>query len=408
MNEVFITGLGPVAPNGIGKEEFWEALKAGKSGIRRITRFDNSQYPAQIGGEIPREWLAEREPFSESGSRSWSSHLLIHAARLALEDAGLSRDEFRSYDPTIWAGVSTNDAEMVERELDSFRASSVARSYLLGSSPHAAASEIASELKCSGKVVTFSTGCSSGIVSIAYAAEAIRNGEVPIALAGGGDGPLTPFVMASFFEAGMVPLFSGETGDEPACYSKPFDMNRQGGIMAEGAGMLVLESSELARRRGTFNGVALCGWGISNASSERGIQKALVISMKDALKMAQLTPDMIDHISAHAPGAKFIDAVETFAIKEVFGGHAYNIPVSSIKSMIGNPLAGAGPLQLIAAVQSIVHKYVPPTINYQNHDPKCDLDCTPNKGHSCRIQRVLINTKGIGGSVVSMVISEIK
>ncbi len=407
MSEVFITGIGPVAPNGIGKEDFWQALKTGRSGIRRITRFDNSKYPEQIGGEIPREWFAEREPFSDSGSRSWSAHLLVQAARLALEDAELSKDEFRSYAPGIWAGISTNDAEMVERELDFFRETASPRSYLLGSSPHAAASEIAAELKCSGKVVTLSTGCSSGIVGIAYAAEAIQNGEVTIALAGGGDGTLTPFVMSSFCEAGMIPLFPGDHEDDPESYCKPFDLNRNGGIMAEGAGMVVLASSEIRSKRYVGDGVTLCGWGISNAFSYKETKKAFVTSMKEALKKANLIPEMIDHISAHAPGLKLLDAEETRAIKELFGNHAYNIPVTSIKSMIGNPLAGAGPLQLIATVQAIKHKFIPPTTNYQNPDPKCDLDCVPNEGRNCRVRKALINSFGIGGSVVSIVISEV-
>ena len=400
MREVVITGLGAVAPNGVGNDNFWSALKEGKSGIRRISRFDVSGYPSQIGGEIPLEWI---EPLdNRENGRPWSARLILAAARLALQDAGISQDEFHALQSGIWVGVSTSDMGVVESEYEIFRESGFAKpTNVYYSFPHTAASELASALKCSGQVITVSAGCPSGLFSIIYAAESIMQGNTQVALAGGGDAPLTPLAYASFCSARLLPSIYN---DAPQAASRPFDAKREGGVLAEGAGMVVLEDAEHASARGAKIYARLDGWSITNATSPKQLKASFVASLSGALRKAGLSPVMIDYISPHAPGDKLIDKMETMAIKEVFGSFACNVPVSSIKSMIGNPLAAAGPLQLIATVQIIQHRYITPTINYEYPDPSCDLDCVPNKGRVARVNRALINLHGIGGANASLVI----
>jgi 3-oxoacyl-[acyl-carrier-protein] synthase II len=403
MREVVITGLGAVAPNGVGKESFWNALKEGKSGVRRITRFDPTGYPSQVAGEIPLEWIEAVEPYHENG-RAWSTHLVITAARLALQDAEITEDEFAHCRSGILVGISTSDMGVVEKEYDCFKQNGSTKPEVLSSSfPHAAASELGTVFNCSGQVITLSAGCPGGLFSIIYGVESILRGEADLVLAGGGDAPLTPFVHSCFCAIGLL---SSLFNHEPASASRPFDAKRDGGVLAEGAGVLVLEEAERAYSRGARVYARVAGWGISNAASLKQLQASIASSMTQSLQKARLQPSTVDYICAHAPGDKLIDKMETKAIKEVFGRHAYNLPVSSIKSMIGNPLAAAGPLQAIAAAQVIQNKFVPPTINYEFPDPHCDLDCVPNRGRVARIETALVNLHGLGGCNASLLLTK--
>jgi 3-oxoacyl-[acyl-carrier-protein] synthase II len=399
MPEVVITGLGPVAPNGIGIDQFWGALKAGKSGIRQINSFGTSESGFMVAGEIPREEFAGYEPFEESKG-AWCSYLIKNAAYLALRDAQVTKKEFSQSPSGIRVGVSTIDMEVGEREYELFKADGSTKSTVVADSfPHAAASEIARELKCTGKVLTFSSACSSGLVSIISAAESILKGEAAMILAGGGDAPLTPFLVSCFTAAGLHP--APGNGD-PSTSSKPFDLERNGGVMAEGAGMVLLESAEHAQSRGAKIYARITGWGIANAISPLNLKQSYVKAMSLALS----NTTRVDYISAHAPGIKLTDRVEVEAIKEIFGSSSYNIPIGSIKSMIGNPLSASGPLQVIATSRAIRDKFIPPTINYHSHDPHCDLDFIPNKGRVARVKTALVNSLGIGGCVASLVIEE--
>lgn len=402
MPEVVITGLGPVAPNGLGKQKFWDALTLGKSGIRRISRFDTIGYPCEIAGEIPLEWLPLTDPALEPHI-SRSSQLIIEAAKMALTDAGIKSEQFSACRSGIWVGVSTTDMGIAETEHILFRQSGASKAYIIPSvSPHAAASTIAGELGCQGKVVTLSAGCTSGLLTIISAIESILSGEVEMALAGGGDAPLSPFVFASFCAMGF---YTSPTNGDPSTASRPFDNIREGGLISEGAGMVLLENSERARLRGAKVYAKVSGWGTSNAVSRTSMLAAFMTSMRQALRKAELSPNVVDYICAHAPGDRFVDKVEVTAIKRNFGDYAYSIPVSSIKSMIGNPLAASGALEVIAAVQAIENSYIPPTINYQYPDPYCDLDCVPNKGRVSRVNTVLVNSHGLGGCNASLVIT---
>ncbi len=402
MPDVVITGLGPVAPSGLGKEDYWDALKEGRSGISQISLFETEGFACRVGGEIKNGWLSDETFFSEKPS-SRSTRFIIAAARLALQDAGVEGSDFASATSGIFVGISTTDMGVVESEYSLFKRNGSANTTVVSSSfPHAAASNIAEAFKCPGKVMTISTSCSSGLLSVIYGVESILRGETEIVLAGGGDAPITPFVIASFSAAGLL---STAYNKAPASASRPFDARRDGAVLSEGAGMLLLENAENARARGAKVYAKIAGWGISNAASPFSLKTAFYSSMNQALQQAQISPEMIDYISANGSARKEVDWAEVKAIKELFGHYAYNIPVSSIKSMIGNPLAAAGPLQVISAIQAIEENCLPPTINYEYPDSRCDLDFVPNKARTARVQRALVNIKGMGGNNASLLLT---
>lgn len=404
MRSVVITGLGAVAPNGVGKENFWQALAEGRSGIRRISRFDSAPYPCRVAGEIPGEWLQENGLGQKGDDCSWSTVYALKAAREALRDAGLNPEAMPDCSLGVYMGTSSTDMGIVEKEYLVFKDDNTTSAGAIASCfPHAPASLIAKEINCNGNVITVSTGCSSGLFSLMLAADSINCGEADLALAGGVDAPLTPLLLAGFCATGLLP-----TGynDSPQSASRPFDARRQGGVLAEGAGVLVLEAEDYARRRGATVYAQISGWGTSNTVSPNGLRAAATDCIIQALHGAGLRPEQIDYINAHSPGDPVIDRAETRTIKEIWGKYAYNVPVSSIKSMIGSPLAASGPLQTIAAVMAMQNQFIPPTVNYQYPDPRCDLDYVPNQGRAARVGRVLINLQGIGGGNTTLIVSK--
>lgn len=405
MSAVAVTGLGVIAPNGCGKEEFWNALKEGISGIGPVTRFDASGYPSQVAGEVslPPQLRNEISNGGGNPNRSLTSEILLAAAHLALKDACISQEEFSRLNSGIWAGTSTTDMGMVEKEYNHFKANGAAKPYFVSSSyPHAAASEIAADLRCLGPVSTVSIGCTSGIFSIIAAAEMILKGEVDVVLAGGGDAPISPFPYSGFCEGGFL---TTSFNHFPEGASRPFDARRDGGVLSEGAGMIVLEKAERAMDRNKRIYGYLSGWGKSNAYNYKVMGNAFTLSMTGALKASRITPSEVDYICANAPGDSYIDAVELRAIERFFSQHSYSIPISSIKSTIGNPLAAAGPLQVIASLLAMNHCYVPPTVNLEDPRPNSGLDLVPQKGRVSRLKRVLLNAQGLGGSNVSVTLS---
>ncbi len=405
LRGVVITGLGPVTPIGLGKESFWRNLRNGFSGIRYFSRHGNGEDGRnEVAAEIPREWFSGEDTFQED-SQAWCTFLLLNAARLALQDAGLESNSFASRKSGIQVGISTIDMEVGERAYDNFKAAGSTDATVVASSfPHGPASVIARELKCNGKVTTCSAACTAGLFSIISAAESIAAGETVIQLAGGGDAPLTPFLMSCLFSAGVHPAVPEGFRGNPAELCRPFDARRCGGVLGEGAGMVLLESEPEARRRKVPVYGRLLGWGIANANSPFALRPAFVSAMESALQRARLEPASIDYISAHAPGIVISDREEVKAIKQVFGKLAYHLPVSSIKGAIGNPLAAAGVLQLISTLQAMQEQFVPPTLHLGEADPACDLDCVPNEGRTARLKRTMINSAGIGGGIASLVV----
>ncbi len=405
MYQAVITGLGPVAPNGVGKEHFWESITSGRTGIRRVDELAQSDCPCHIAGNILPEWIEERSaslPDWLPDSRACRFSMI--AAMLALEDAGLAPEDVARRKGAVFMGASSPDMEVYQREFKTFMTDGSVRSDAIASAaPHAPASAISHVFKIYDDVVTVSTACTAGATSIQYAADLIGRGEADIVVAGGVDIPLSPLLITGFSKIGLVPTGYNEI---PEKGSRPYDRDRESGVVSEGAGVIILEEKNLALRRKAKIYAVYAGGGTSTLISPARMRTSFVNAMSNALMQSHLRTDDIDYISACAPGHPVIDQVETEAIKEVFADRAYCIPVSSIKSMIGNPGAAAGPLQVITTALSLLNDYITPTVNLDIIDEGCNLDHVSNCGRVARVKHAMVNVRGFGGTTSSMIFSK--
>ncbi len=407
-NRVVITGMGVIAPNGIGLKPFWKSLLEGKSGIGPITLFDASNFKSRIAGEVK-----NFDPFDYIEADLKPKRMARHtqfayaAAMMALEDGGLNFKDLPSGGPIpIVIGVSTSALDVIERvfhEVNGPGPDRVSPSALGASKPQAPANVIAHRIGACANAATVSSACPSGLDAIAFAAAMIRSGEADIAIAGGSDAPITPLAMASFIASGL----SSRRNSEPETASRPFDLSRDSGVISEGAGILILENLERAEARGRTPYLEISGYGTQRDLDEKKPASGLEFSMGLALANAGYAPAEIDYISAYGPGHPLLDAIEVEIIKRVFGPRAYLLPVSSIKGVTGNALAAGGPFQVIACALSIRDQMLPPTANYEVADPACDLDCVPNLARKVKLNSALVNVRGLGGSASTMVLSRI-
>ena len=402
-----ITGIGVVAPNAIGKKAYWKALAEGKSGIKRITRFDVSSYPTQIAGEIqnfdPTKYISPKDV----RRMSLASQFAVSAAKMAIADAKLEYENETDLGAII--GVSSSASDIIEYNHGVFIEKGIKRVSPFGVTailPSASASNISAILGCKGSVHTVSNACAAGTDAIGYAYRNIAFGMDSIFVAGGTESQLHPFGLAMLSAPGIM----SKRNNDPEGASRPFDSSRDGGVLSEGAGIIILEDMEHALKRKAHIYAEIIGYAsrVDVNNSANGCQSGLKRSISLALRDADISPEEIGYISAHGPSDEF-DRTETMVIKEVFGQHAYKIPVSSIKSMIGNPLSAAGPLQLIASIMILEKGIVPPTINHSTPDVDCDLDYVPNKARKMNsINAILINSHGFGGTNSSLIIRRFK
>ncbi len=406
---VVITGLGVVAPNGIGKKGFWEALISGKSGIREITRFDASSFPCRIAGEVD-----DFDPLDFVDCKLYKRtsrfvHLGVAAASMASKDAKLGRVKNRKV-IGIMVGSSVNAIDTIENVVMVLLEKGLRRVSpfsVVGSLPNAATGAISIILDIKGISLTFSTGCSSAMNAIGIAKHMIQGDSLKAVVCVGAEAPVTPTALAGFCASGT--LAGNEYPPEKA--SRPFDAKRTGGVLSEGAGAIILEELNHAIKRNVPIYAEVVGFGsISEAYSLTDIEpnaKEFARTMRIALKDGGLQPSEVDYICAHAPSDPVSDAVESQAIKQVFGPElSYKIPISSVKSMIGNPLGAAGILQVLASVLTIKNGIIPPTINYEYPDPRCDLDYVPNASRKNKVCTALINSHGLGASDTTLIIKE--
>lgn len=407
-NRVVLTGIGVLAPNGIGLETFWESLLAGRSGIGPITLFDASEFKSRIAGEVkgfdPFDFI---EPEQKPKRMARHTQLAYAAAMMALRDAGLDPDNLKLPSPTpVVIGVSTSAIDVIESVYFSLRDKGPNRaptSSSAASIPQAAANAIADRIGVSAHAATVSSACPSGLDALADAAAMIRSGEADIAIAGGADAPITPLTMASFIASGL----SSCRNSEPEKASRPFDLSRDSGVISEGAGVFVLENLERAEARGVRAYLEVCGYGKQRDLDPQKPGSGLEDSMRFGLANASCTPSAVDYISAYGPGHPVLDAVEVGVIKKVFGDQAYYVPVSSIKGVTGNALAAGGPFQVAACALSIRDQRIPPTANYEFKDPACDLDFVPNRSRKTAISCALVNVRGLGGSASTMIVNRV-
>ncbi len=397
---VVITGMGVVSPIGVGVKKFTDALFAGKNGVGRITHFDPSAYRSQIAGEVedfdPLRYLSSKEvkrmdSFTQFG---------MVAAEEALQQAGL---ETEKEDPTrigILIGSGVGGLLTIEKQKEVLiekgpqRVSPFLVPMLI---TDIVSAHVAIKYGFSGPNLSISTACATGNHAIGEASKIIQRGDAEVMVAGGAEAAITPLGLAGFCSMRAL----STRNEEPAKASRPFDRERDGFVIGEGAGVVVLEELERARKRGAHILGEIIGFGMSGDAYHitQPIQDGSGIrnAMANALADARMAPEEVDYINAHGTSTPFNDRVETLAIKALFGSHAHKIPISSTKSMTGHLLGATGGVEIVACVVSLRHGAIPPTINYEVPDPDCDLDYVPNQTREIEIKVALSDSMGFGG-----------
>ena len=397
---VVVTGMGVLAPNGNSVSEYWNALTAGQSGIDHITYFDTTDFPVKIAGELsnfdPEQYFERKEvrkldPFSV--------YALV-ASNEALQMSGLDAGGFDSHRAGVMlgcgiGGITTLLAEhVVLRNRGARRISPYFVTKLIA---NIAGGQIAIKWDLQGSNQTINSACASATDAIGLALRVIQSGTADIMVAGGTEASIRDLPLAGFSKIRAL----CNTADPPQSASRPFDKDRSGFIMGEGAGIIVLETEEHAKSRGATILGELAGYGSTNdafhvtqpSEGGAGAVKAMQLAMEDA----GAEPEEVDYINAHGTSTPFNDKNETVAIKTVFGDHARKLKISSTKSMTGHLLGASGGIEVIAALKAIEKQIIPPTINYMTPDPDCDLDYVPNIAEETQVNSVLSNTFGFGG-----------
>jgi 3-oxoacyl-[acyl-carrier-protein] synthase II len=402
-----VTGIGVVTPVGNGVDYYWSSLTAGRSGIGRITRFDTRDLPVQIGGEVKDLDASAYIPTERSRKMSLASKHAVVAARLALEDSGLEIREEDGDEIDVLLGVTCPDLRTLAKTM--MRRSMRGASYAIPRSPAvvitgAPAANVAIELGIRGEVMTFSTGCSSSTNAIGHALRKIRSGSSSVVLTGGADSGVQIDLVAAFAKSGVLSV----RNDDPEGASRPFEASRDGYVLSDAAAVLVLEEYGYARARGVEVYAEILGYGTTNDSySMAEVSKDFTVAAKSiskAMKDACVNNDDVGYYCAHGTAARRTDVRETLMLKTALRDHAYRVPVSSIKSMIGLPLGASGALQTATCALSIRRGAVPPTINYEEPDPECDLDYVPGEARETRVRVAVNYALGMGGNNAALVV----
>ena len=397
MNRVVVTGFGPVTPVGVGVDVFWEALTAGRSGIDRIQRFDPSGFPVQIAGEVrdfsPDDWMTPKE----AKRTDRAVHFAIAAAKLAWADAGEpSVDRARTgvmFSTGIGGLESLLKQHLVLLEKGPDRVSPFMVPMLM---PNAAAGHVAMAFGFTGPNACITTACAAGSHAVGEAFRLIRYGLADVCIAGGTEASVLPLTVAGF--AQMQAL---TRNPDPKKASRPFDKDRDGFVLSEGAGALVVEEAGRAVSRGARIYAEVCGYGASadayhiTAPEPEGL--GAIQALQAALEEAGEPPDGVDYINAHGTSTQLNDAAETRAVKKTLGDHAYRVAMSSTKSMTGHMLGAAGAVEAGVAAMAVHTGRMPPTINYETPDEECDLDYVPNQARQGVVRLGLSNAFGFGG-----------
>ncbi|MFA5975299.1 MAG: beta-ketoacyl-ACP synthase II [Elusimicrobiota bacterium] len=397
---VVITGIGVVAPNGIGKDAFWNALVNGQNAIGPITRFDASSFSTRFGGEVKNFTPHPRIPAEHLPQMDRAYQLGVTAALQAVEDAGMELECLDRTRGGVYMGLGIAGLDGYERDFRLLKEAglpAVHKNWYHSWFPSACSGYISLILGFQGSSQVVSTGCSSSLDATGMAFQSIRDGWEDFALAGGTEAPLTPVCLNSFCSMRAL----STRNDDPTHASRPFDKDRDGFILSEGGAVVVLESLEHAKARGAPIYAELKGYGTTSnayhmtAPDPSAIQTARAFRL--ALEDAEVPNESIGLFMAHGSSTPLNETVETLAVKKAFGNHAQRMLLMSIKSMIGHTLGSAGILQIISAALSLVHQMAPPTINYEAQDPSCDLDCVPNHAREVSLSAVLVNSAGFSG-----------
>ena len=398
---VVITGAGAVTPLGNDLQATWAAVKAGRSGIGPVTKFDASSFPSRIAGEL--KGFDARLFMSAKEARTTDPfiHYALAASLMAMEDSRLSITPHSALRTGVLVGSGRGGVMTNERNLLAFMAKghrAVSPHYTPMTLVNMASGFIAIKVGAKGPCLDVSTACATGTHAIGEAMKIIQRGDADVMIAGGTEAALTPLVLAGFCQAKAL----SRRNDAPGKASRPFDRDRDGFVLAEGAGVLILEELGHAEKRGAKIYAELSGYGLASDAYHHtrpdpggdGASRAMALALADA----GMRPEEIDYLNAHGTSTVSNDAVETLAIKRAFGTHAQKLAVSSVKSMLGHMLGAAGAVEAAVTVLAMCDGIIPPTINYDTPDPICDLDYVPNHGRTQAVGAALSCSLGFGGA----------
>ncbi len=406
---VVVTGMGLITPIGSGKEAYWESVSKGRSGVKRVTQLDTSAYRTKIAGIVedfdPKEFLDAKQV----KRMDRFSHFAVAATAMAVEDGALRiDDEAREKVGVILgsavAGILSHETAAEEHFLRGHRHVNTFTVPMVMF--NAGASNISIHFGFKGMSFGISTACSSGANAIGEAYQKIQDGHAEVMIAGGSDAPISPVCFSAWNKLRTMSV----DNDRPERACKPFSKNRDGLVMGEGAGMLVLESLEHARGRSARIHGEIVGYGSTCDASHLTFpnKEQEIRAVRIALADAGIEPQEVDYINAHGTGTQANDKTETEVIKDVFGADAYSMPISSTKSMIGHPLGASGAIELITCLLAMEHRFIPPTINYEIPDPECDLDYVPNTGREGEIDIAMSDSFGFGGANAVLIVRKWK
>lgn len=411
MRRVVVTGVGVVSPLGTGNQKNWDALIAGRSGIDRITRFDVADFPVTVAGEVkdfnPEDYIEKKE----IKKMDLFIQYALGAAHHAMEDSGLQITDVNAERVGVLVGAGLGGLPTIEKYHEIFMESGyrkISPFFIPMLIINLAPGHIAMKYNAKGPNVSSVSACATGTHSIGDAYHIIKRGDADAMIAGGTESTITPLGIGGF---AVMKALTDSRNDAPQQASRPFDKSRDGFVMAEGAGVVVLEEYEAAKKRGAKIYAEVVGYGLTcdayhlTAPAPGGEGAARCIKM--ALNNAGVKPEEVDYVNAHGTSTPMNDLYETMAIKSVFGDHAKKLMVSSTKSMTGHALGAAGGLEAAFTLMAMHNGVVPPTINYQEPDPECDLDYVPNTARNAEVKYALSNNFGFGGTNATLLFRKI-
>jgi 3-oxoacyl-[acyl-carrier-protein] synthase II len=410
MRRVVVTGLGVVSALGTGVEKNWDALMAGRCGIDLITRFDASGFPTQIAGEVKDFNAEDYMPKKEIKKMDLFIQYALAAAEEAMQDSGLQVTEENAERVGVLVGAGLGGLPAIEKYHSAMLEGGykkISPFFIPMLITNLAPGQISMRFGAKGPNVSSVSACATGTHSIGDAYHIVARGDADAMIAGGAESTITPLAIGGF----NVMRALSTRNDDPQTASRPFEKNRDGFVMAEGAGILVLEEYEAAKARGAKIYGEVCGYGLTadahhlTAPAPGG--EGAARCMKMAIKNAGVSVEEVDYINAHGTSTHFNDLYETMAIKTVFGDHAKKVMVSSTKGMTGHALGAAGGIEAAFSLLAMQRGSVPPTINYQEADPDCDLDYVPNEARQAEVKVVMSNSFGFGGTNASLLFRKV-
>ena len=392
--------MGAVTPAGATVNETWDAFVNGRSGIGPISLFDASEFDVRIAGEVKDFSTDGVISVKEARHMDRSVQMALVATREALSDSGLEIDEAEAPNVGVIYGSGAGGFGQLlaqQQIIDERGPGRVSPFFIPNFLPDTASGMIAIQCGAQGPNMAVVSACATGGTAVGEAMETIRRGDCDVIVTGGAEAPLKPVIMAGFINMKVLSSYS----DDPSKAARPFDLNRDGFVLSEGAGALVLEELEYAKRRGARIYAEVVGYGSTNdayhMAAPRPDSAGPIRAMQMALRKAEIPLDSVDYINAHGTGTVLNDKLETGAVKTVFGEHAYHLAMTSTKSMVGHMMGAAGAIESIACIRAIYDGVIPPTINLDTPDPDCDLDYVPRNARETTVRVAMTNSIGLGG-----------